>query len=191
MRKSSIFVLAAAALAAGALSARPASAQVFEPPAASVEHNQPISLRVGAYFPTNRKIRKDVGQTFPSVGVDYHLHQDSATSDTFVSLDYIDRGASNFHMRVVPLTYGIRYVQDLSAKNSVYYGFGAGAYYTNIDVSNDTGGHETNNDLLVGGFLNLGVNINQASFLDLRYHFTSSSGSVNPGGPQVSVGFRF
>ena len=192
MRKSSIFVLAAAALAASALTARPASAQVDTPPMAGVKHNQPLSVRLGAYFPTNRKLRKDVGTLLPSVGIDYMLHQESATSSSFVSLDYIDRGTGDgYRLRIVPLTYGLRYVEDTSAKNSIYYGGGLGVYYTNITVADDFGGHENNNDLLYGGFLNLGVNLDQSSFLDLRYHFTTSSGSVNPGGAQLSVGFRF
>lgn len=192
MRKSSIFVLAACALAASALSARPASAQVYEPLPTDVKQNHPLSLRVAAYFPTNSKIRKDIGQTLPSIGVDYTLHQENAESSTFISLDYIERSSGpGYRLRIIPLTFGIHTVQDTTAKTAIYYGLGLGAYYTNINVANDTGGHEDNNDLLVGGFLNVGVNLNPASFLDLRYHFTNSSGSVNPGGPQLSVGFRF
>ncbi|MCW3058814.1 MAG: hypothetical protein JWQ02_635 [Capsulimonas sp.] len=190
MRKSSIFVLAAAALAAGAAS--PASAQVFTDPAVTTHHMSPVSLRLGGYLPTNRKIRKEVGQILPSIGVDYHLHQDSATTDSYISVDYLDRETSSgYRLRAIPITYGLRFKNDLTAKNAIYYGFGLGGYFTSIDVDDSLGGHESNNDLLAGGYLNVGIDINEASFLDLRYHITSTSGSVNPGGAQLSVGIRF
>ena len=191
MRKCSIFVLGACALAAAALTTRPAAAQVYEPLPDGAKQNRPISLRVGAYFPTSSRARRDVGQTLPSVGVDYALHQESATSSTFISLDYIDRSSAGNELRIVPLTYGLHYIQDTNAKNATYVGFGVGAYFTNITVTNDTGSHDSHSDVLYGGFVNAGVNIGATSFLDLRYHFTTTSGSVNPGGAQLSVGFRF
>lgn len=179
--------LAASAFALAGL--RPASAQGD----LSSIHTDPVAdVRIGAYLPQNNTIKRQIGNAIPDAGVDYYLNHSGATGRSIISVDYIDRGSGDHKLQMVPVTFGQTTYQYSNGNYSkVYYGYGVGAYFVNQDITDSIGNRETNHTTLFGGYINLGADLDKDFFLDARYHFTSSAGSANPGGLQLSVGVRF
>ena len=150
-----------------------------------------LSVRLGAYFPQNERIKKNVGNTQFVAGVDYVLSRNGSSDLSIVSVDYMDRTSGANQLRMIPLTFGGMHYMDVKAETRTYIGYGVGAYFTNVSVPNSVGFQETNHTTLYGGYINAGIEMQGNVFFDARYHITQAVGSTNPGGLEVTAGARF
>lgn len=168
--------------------ARPAAAQLLPP----TDQAAPVfSVRAGAYFPSNRRIKNQVGKTFAGVGLDYAVANKPGFTSTRLSLDYIERTSSGKTVRIFPVTVGQFYYQGANSGVRPYLGFGVGAYFVKQEVDDDLGNREDNNDTRFGGYVTGGFDFSSNLFLEARYHFIQAVGSANPSGLQVMGGVRF
>jgi hypothetical protein len=150
-----------------------------------------FSARVGAYFPTNDRLKKNVGNTLIVGGIDYVLSRQGPSDESIISVDYIDRSNGSNHLQMVPITIGGIHYMDVKATTRNYIGYGVGAYITSVSVPNSVGFQESNHTTLYGGYINAGIEFTDNVFLDGRYHFTQAVGSTNPSGFEVTAGVRF
>lgn len=150
-----------------------------------------LSIRLGAYFPQNERLKSNVGNTMFAGGADYVLARQGASDESIVSLDFIDRSSGSNQLRMVPLTFGGLHYMDVKAAQRTYIGYGVGAYFTNVEVPDSVGFEETNHTTLYGGYINAGIEFEDNIFLDARYHFTQAVGSTNPSGLEITAGARF
>jgi hypothetical protein len=180
------FGLAASAFAfAGARSAIAQSAYQ------SSQTDSTADIRLGAYFPSNSTIKSEVTNTIADGGIDFYLNHNAGQKD-IVSVDYIDHGSAGHRLQIVPVTFGQQnYQYSGGFYGHSYYGYGVGAYFVNQDIIDPFGFRETHHTALYGGYINIGDDIARGLFVDVRYHFTSSTGTANPGGLEVTGGFRF
>jgi hypothetical protein len=182
-------LLTLAACATFAVAGRPAAAQT----ASDTTKPDRFAIRLGAYFPTNTKIKSQVDSTFPAGGVDFTLHQIGPNERTIASIDFMDRDNHGAKEELIPLTLGQQwYETDKAQRHSdLYFGFGLGAYFANVDVNDDQGFPHTNNQTLFGGYVNAGLDIYDGIFIDARFHMTNTEGPANPGGLELAAGYRF
>jgi len=150
-----------------------------------------FSIRAGGYFPANSTIPKNVGSALFAGGVDWVISRQGASTNSFISADFVDRSSSSNQLRMVPVTYGTLHYSNVAATTRTYAGWGVGVYFTSLNVPNRIGIQESHNDTLFGGYLNLGVEMQDNIFVDARYHITTTSGPANPGGLEATVGVRF
>ena len=182
-------VIGLAASAFAFAGARPVSAQSELTPLTT---EPKAALRLGVFLPANSTIRRQVGNTLPSVGADYYLGKNGSVGHNMVSVDYYDRGDGNHRLQVIPVTFGqINHQYSNGQYSKAYFGYGVGAYFTTQNITDDLGFSQHHQTTLFGGFINLGTDLGDAFFVDARYHLTSSTGTANPGGLQVSAGVRF
>lgn len=160
-----------------------ASAQTFTP-----NVQDPYSIKLGMFFPSNGDARSAGGSTQFSAGLDYALAK--TTSDTpalpSVYFDY-EGGASNGHIDSFGLGAAIRTLTT-SADNrfTPYVGAGAGVYY---EDGNHNGNSDTN--VGIGAKVFVGENIGQGLFVEGNYQFLPSTAGINPSGFGVQLGYRF
>ena len=182
-------VIGLAASAFVCAGARPVSAQNDLTPLTT---EPKAALRIGAYLPSNKAIKRQIGQALPNAGFDYYISRNGAGGHNIVSIDYMERGSGNHHLQMIPVTFGQTNHQYNDGQYSkTYFGYGVGAYFTTLDITDSLGFDQRNHTTLFGGYINLGADLSDSLFLDARYHITSSAGSANPGGLQVTVGVRF
>lgn len=168
---------------------RPVSAQGELTP---ITAETKADLRIGAFSPSNSRIRREVGNLLPAVGVDYYLGHNGNGGRNIVSIGYMDRGTTGHRLQMIPLTFGqTNYQYSRGSFGKAYFGYGVGAYFVNQDITDSLGFRETTHTTLFGGYVNVGTDLANNLFVDARYHFTSSAGSANPGGLELSGGFRF
>jgi hypothetical protein len=151
------------------------------------------TVRLGAFLPSNSAVKGNIGNTLLCGGIDFTVQRPSAVQRAIVSIDYIDKSASNYHLQCVPVTYG-QVTSNQSAdltKTNTYFGYGLGLYFTQIAVPDGTGFTQTNSKTLYGGYLNAGVNLTQTISLDVRYHATTSTHAGDPSGLELTAGLSF
>lgn len=150
-----------------------------------------LSVRLGAYFPSNQRLKTNVGNTAFDAGVDYVLARQGSSDLSIVSIGYVDKTAGANKLQLVPLTFGGIHYMDVKADQRTYIGYGVGAYFTSINVPDSIGNPERDHSTLYGGYINAGIEFPGNVFLDARYHFTQAIGSTNPGGLEITAGARF
>jgi len=186
MTALSVGVAAATILAVGSPSAKAADNGL-----PTVNKLPSLSVRLGAFFPMNQRLKRSVGNTGFSAGADYVLSRQGASDQSIVSVGYIDRTSGANKLKMIPLTFGGLHYMDVKAEQRTYVGYGVGAYFTNVSVPDSVGFQETNHTTLYGGYINAGIEFPGNVFLDARYHFVQSVGSTNPSGIEITAGARF
>ena len=166
---------------------RPAAAQTpsdTKPPSI-------LTVRGGAYFPSNTRVKNTTGTTWYGGGLDYHFQQKPGISRTVLSVDYIQRSSGGNQIRIIPVTVGQFTISGSpEAKYHPYYGVGAGAYFVHQTIPNDVGIVETNNVTAFGGYVAAGIEFKDNLLLEARYHILNKVGSATSSGLQVMAGFR-
>jgi len=149
------------------------------------------SIRAGVYLPVNSRIKHSVGTTLYCGGVDYVMSREGASTNWYLSADIIDKSSGQYELQMFPITYGMLHYSNVTSATRTYAGWGVGAYITSQVVADSVGFTESNHTTLFGGYFNLGIETKDNVFLDARYHITTSTGSANSGGLEVTAGVRF
>lgn len=131
---------------------------------------KPITVKIGAFFPTDGNARDAVGKTWFGAGADYAFRKTDAAAPILplVYVDYAGKSGNGLSLSTV--------------------GAGIGAYFLNA-----SGGGTSDNNTVLGGKVNVGVELNQGPFLEAAYQVTGKykNSSSNANGLSFMVGDRF
>ncbi|MEA2552435.1 MAG: hypothetical protein QOJ65_611 [Fimbriimonadaceae bacterium] len=137
-----------------------------------------FSIKAGAFFPSNRQVRRDTSDTWFTAGVDYRIKEFPVTTPDYrshlsISLDWM--GSGNTHS--IPLL--LNYVGE---QREFYWLIGAGAAFNHSSGSDNT---------RFGYALGLGYNFDQhgttPAFIEARWLGTSKA---RESGIAVDLGIR-
>lgn len=180
-------LMTATVILAALLPAAASHAQILGAPTAPVQ--KPVSIKLGAFFPTNSSARSDVGNTWFQAGLDYAFRKtdNAAPLLPLVYLDYAGKSRSGIHESSTGLGVGVRAYGNRATNTKVapYFGAGLGAYFLHA-----SGGGTTNKTVL-GGKVNAGVELNQGPFLEAAYQITGKVNGDDLNGVSVLIGDRF
>lgn len=178
-----VALLAASFSAASGLFVASASAQ------SSAGAAKPITIKLGAFFPSGSALKDGVSDTWFSAGAEYAVH--SAASPTLAPLLYVDYAGVNRHgvnADYVGVGPGFRYALAAPGSSTLipYVGAGIGAYFLHAK-----GFGSSDNKTQFGYRLNAGVEFNQAYLLEVNYTNGGSLSGTRFGGFNVQVGAKF
>ena len=151
-----------------------------------VPANKTFAVKLGAFFPSGKDVRRSAANTNLVIEGDYRLQVlPGSNSVVLASIGYI---TSNKDFQMVPLTLSqvFRNPND-NMRTMVYYGYGFGIYATKLNAS-DTSGKVKG---LLGGFLVAGVDVGKSFFGEAKYHYISKYDNKFVGGLQTTIGYRF
>lgn len=162
-------------------------AQLGDP---TVPVQKPITVKVGAFFPTNSGARDAVGNTWFTAGADYAFRKTDAAAPVLplVYVDYAGKSRDGFRLSSVGVGVGVRAYGNRSTTSTVipYYGAGIGAYFLT-----GSGGGSSETNTRIGGKVNVGVELNQGPFLEAAYTLTGKVQGDDLNGVSISIGTRF
>lgn len=176
------------ALIGGVLTIIATGAQAQAPATQPVQ--KPITIKLGAYFPTASSGRAVGGNTEFSVGVDYAFAKTSTTKSPILPSIYFDYQGDN-HNGGHSDSYGLGvaaryYTKTPGASVSPYFGAGIGIY--DESLKRNGGGSSSNANL--GAKLLAGVEFSSA-LVEINYQLLPKHAGVNPDGLGLQVGYRF
>lgn len=223
MQKTPIFstlaALLCAATAAHAQTTAPAPppAQNTSPPTASADAPapKPITIKLGAFFPSSGNLKDIVDKTFFAAGAEYaFVNKENASPVTpLVYLDYIGRSKNrsvddgqgnsvslDVTASTVGLGGGVRYSFGAPEAGSVtpYVGAGLGVYFNRVKAGLNvaSGGQSASvsdsaNKTQLGFRLNAGLEFQRTYLLEANYTNAGKIGETRIDGFGVQVGARF
>jgi len=150
---------------------------------------KPITIKLGAYFPTASSGRNAGGSTEFSTGLDYAFAKTTTGNPLLPSVyfDYQGGSKNGGHSDSYGLGIAARYYTSTpGASVSPYFGAGVGIYDESLKRSG--GGSSSNAN--IGAKLLAGVEFSSA-LVELNYQFLPKHNGVNPDGLGVQVGYRF
>lgn len=179
--------LVAAAIVAGLLPAVAGHAQDIGP---TVPVQKPVSIKIGAFFPTDSNARDAVGNTWLTAGADYAFRKTDAAAPVLplVYVDYAGKNKNGITLSTVGVGVGVRAYGNRATTTQVvpFYGAGIGAYFLH-----GSGGGTSENKTRLGGKVNAGVELNSGPFLEAAYTLTGKVQGDDLNGISVSIGDRF
>ena len=165
-----------------------AGAHAQAPATQSVQ--KPITIKLGAYFPTASSGRDAGGSTEFSAGLDYAFAKTATTPSPIlpsVYFDYQGGSKNGGHSDSYGLGIAARYYTSTpGASVSPYFGAGVGIY----DESLKRNGGGSSSNANIGAKLLAGVEFSSA-LVEVNYQFLPKHNGVNPDGLGVQVGYRF
>ncbi len=187
MKKKNV-IGALAAILLVALVCVPAGAQVLGNPVTDIV--KPLSIKLGAFFPSNGPDQHGGGSTQFSAGLDYALSKTTQLNPTIPStyFDYEGGTKSGGHSDVYGLGLAIRTENINVTSFKPYIGAGVGVY--DIDEKRYDNGNSSNK-VNVGGKVFLGGELNSGFFIEANYQILPSASGVNPSGFGAQLGYRF
>ncbi len=180
-------ILKSALLGGALISIAAVGAQAQAPATKPVQ--KPITIKLGAYFPTASSGRNAGGSTEFSVGLDYAFAKTNTTSPILPSIyfDYQGGNKNGGHSDSYGLGVAARYYTSTpGASVSPYFGAGVGIY----DESLKRNGGGSSSNANIGAKLLAGVEFSSA-LVEVNYQFLPKHNGVNPDGFGLQVGYRF
>ena len=192
--------------AAGALLA------VLAPATASAQDVQkPVTLKLGAFFPSNGDVKKALGNTWLAAGLEYAIQKPAAATGSplnavtpLIYLDYAGKSKKvngiDLDGRTINLGVGVKYYAPTQGAVTVrpYIGAGIGAAFVHAKSSQTTTNGEvttttsvTKDQTNFGYKINGGVEFAQNYLVDVAYWNSGKVGGVHLDGYGVSLGYRF
>jgi len=160
-----------------------------------VQH--PLSIKVGALFPSNSDATHNAGTADISAGVDYAFGKTTQENPALPSIyaDYNGGSHNGGHVNTYGVGVAVRgYANKPGAANSSgvspYIGAGVGVYHSDIKNTRPAvavSGSTTS----VGGKVFAGLEFSQNYFIEANYQFLPSKVGVNPSGVGLQIGARF
>lgn len=193
-----------------------ASAQAQTAPAVDeTAPPKPLTIKLGAFFPSNGNLKDLVGSTFFSAGAEYAFlnKQNPASLVPLVYVDYAGRGKNrsiddgqgnsvslDLTASTVGVGGGVRYYIGAPGTGSVtpYVGAGVGVYFNRIKVATavSSGGQsgsasDSLNKTQVGFRLNAGIEFQKMYLLEANYTNAGSVEGTRIDGFGIQAGVRF
>ncbi|HEX5323609.1 MAG TPA: hypothetical protein VFW40_07470 [Capsulimonadaceae bacterium] len=160
-----------------------------------VQH--PLSVKVGALFPTNSAATHSGGSAQISAGLDYAFGKTTQENPALPSiyLDYNGGSHDGGHVNtygagIAVRGYGSKPGAATTSGVSPYFGAGVGVYHSDIKNTRDAV-VQSGSTTSIGGKIFAGVEFSQNYFIEANYQFLPSKAGVNPSGVGVQIGARF
>ncbi len=150
---------------------------------------KPITIKLGAYFPSAGSGENAGGHTEFSAGLDYAFAKTNTASPILPSVyfDYQGGSKNGGHSDSYGLGLAARYYTSTpGASVSPYLGAGVGIY----DESLKQNGGNSSSNANIGAKLMAGLEFSSA-LVELNYQFLPKHNGVNPDGLGLQVGYRF
>ncbi len=154
---------------------------------------KPITIKLGAFFPSGSRLKDGVRDTWFSAGAEYALPTKAGAATSNLSyLGYIDyagsdhRGIKASYVGVGP---GVRYLLQAPGSESTltpYVGAGIGAYFLH---GSGLGG--SSNKTNFGYRLNAGVEFKRAYLFEVNYTDANSLSGARFSGFNIQLGAKF
>lgn len=144
----------------------------------------PSSITAGVFLPSSSDAKNAGGSTQFDVNFNYTLpvpNVTSVSSRTILGLGVEAGSKSGKHETIVPITIGQIYSLSgggVTQAGQTYAGAGLGVYVLNQSGLATSG--------KIGGYVQLGYNINDTTFVDAKYQGVKSANGFT-----ANVGFRF
>ncbi len=165
-----------------------AGAQAQAPDAAPV--TKPITIKLGAFFPSNGAVKTVVGKTWFGAGADYAFSKvgDQQNLMPLAYVDYAGKSGNGLTVRYIGVGPGVRYYLSAPAAGTTtpYVGAGLGAYFLHA-----SGGGASYNKTKFGFKINAGVEFQQMYLLEANYTNAGSESGTRLDGFNLQVGARF
>lgn len=173
-------------LALGGLAGGGAQAQA--PEAAPV--TKPITIKLGAFFPSDSALKDVIGKTWFNAGADYAFSKvgDQQNLMPLAYVDYAGKSGNGLTVSYVGVGPGVRYYLSPPGAGTVtpYVGAGLGAYFLRA-----SGGGDSANKTKFGFKLNAGVEFQQMYLVEASYTNAGSESGTRFDGFNLQVGVRF
>ena len=153
---------------------------------------KPLSIRLGAFLPTDGSGRSQGGSTQIAVGADYAFTKTTADTPVLplVYLDYQGGSRSGGHADLYGVGVGVRAHPDRTNGQQVIPFYGAGIGLDFLDAK--SGGGRSTTKGMIAGKLELGVELNTGPFAEAEYQIVPSSvNGIHDSGFNIMVGDRF
>lgn len=151
---------------------------------------QPITIRLGAFFPTNGGLKNVIGKSWFGAGADYAFSKIGEQQNLMplLSVDYAGRSGHGITASYVGVGPGVRYYLGAPGAQTVtpYVGAGVGAYFLHA-----SGNGGTSNKTQAGFKVNVGVEFQQTYLLEANYTNAGSDSGTRFDGFNVQAGYRF
>lgn len=164
--------------------------------AVPVQH--PLSIKLGALFPTSNSGSDNGGSAQISAGADYAIGKTTQNNPALPSVyfDYNGGSRRGGHVNTYGLGLAIRaYANAPSGANrqavSPYYGAGIGVYHVDVKDARYAPYTRSGQTTSVGGKIFAGLEFSGDYFVEANYQFLPSKAGVNPSGVGVQIGVRF
>lgn len=191
MKKTMIVGLLGALL--GVAAGTSAQAQTSDAPV-----QRPISIKIGAFFPSNGTVKNATNSTWIKLGADYAFTKTTSTNPALTSVyfDYTGDSKHGANVNLYALGLAERYYFGPSGAGagtsvSPYAGAGIG-----VDFTHASGGGQSKDNTQIGGKVFVGAELNSGPFIEAAYNILpqsihSGGSSVRLDGFDVSLGYRF
>ena len=154
---------------------------------------KPITIKLGAFFPSGSRLKDGVSDTWFSVGAEYAVRPSAsgAAPSNLTPLGYVDYAVVNRHgvnADYVGVGPGVRYYLTPPGTSTLtpYVGAGIGAYFLHA-----SGFGGSSNKTQFGYRLNAGVEFHQSYLLEINYTDPSSLDGTRFNGFNIQVGAKF
>lgn len=179
-------IIGAAALALGSLLGTGAAAQTDTIPAAE----KPLTLKLGAFLPTNGTVKKAVGNTWFSAGAEYAFSP-LAEEPGLTPLVYVDYAGASKHglaVNYIGIGPGARYylTPPGAGTTPIYIGGGIGGYFLHA-----SGDGSSLNKTKFGFKVDAGIEFQQQYLVEVNYTNAGSDSGTRFDGVGLQVGARF
>jgi hypothetical protein len=154
---------------------------------------KPLSIKLGAYLPTDGSGRNQGGSTQFAAGVDYAFTKTSADSPVLplVYVDYQGGSHNGGHANLYDVGVGVRAYPNRSNGQDIIPFYGAGIGLDILDAKNGSGGGSTTKGMFAGK-VELGVEMNSGPFAEAEYQIVPESvEGIHDSGFNVMIGDRF
>jgi len=151
---------------------------------------KPITIKLGAFFPSNGDLKNVVGKTWFSAGADYAFSKvgDQQNLMPLAYVDYAGKSGNGLTLDYIGVGPGVRYYLSAPAAGTTtpYVGAGLGAYFLHA-----SGGGDSFNKTKFGFKLNAGVEFQQMYLLEANYTNAGSESGTRLDGFNLQAGIRF
>ena len=151
---------------------------------------KPITIKLGAFFPTNGALKNAVGKTWFTAGADYAFSKlgDQQNLMPLVYADYAGTNKSGLTVDYVGVGPGARYYLTAPGVSTTtpYVGGGVGAYFLHA-----SGNGASYNKTKFGFKVNAGIEFQQLYLVEVNYTNAGSESGTRFDGIGLQVGARF
>lgn len=152
---------------------------------------KPVTIKLGAFFPSNGNLKDSVGKTWLTAGGDYAFSK-QGEGQSLMPLGYVDYAGKSSHglnASYVGVGGGFRYYTSAPGATTganPYLGAGIGAYFLHGSANGDSV-----NKTRFGFKLNAGVEFRQTYLLEATYTNAGSVNGTRLDGFGIQAGVRF
>ena len=156
----------------------------------SAPAEKPITIKLGAFFPSGSYLKNATSNTWFSVGAEYAAvpHGAAQSLSPLLYVDYAGSNRNGVNARYIGVGPGVRYALAAPGSSTLipYVGAGIGAYFLH---ASSLGGSSSKTNF--GYRLNAGVEFNRAYLFEIGYTDPNSLSGTRFSGFNVQVGAKF